>query len=102
MKNYHYIISATPANPDVAIKNYIDYFPTLIANYNRHVVRTNPKEIDSIRLSDTRANTIIFDFWSEKQLPSGRELQSLRRVSEDLAAYDKTIVIGESRVLISA
>ena len=100
-KNYHYILSATPANPNIDIKNYVNYFPTLKANYNNHPVPINPKEIDSIRLSETEENTIVFDFWSEKKLPVGRELQSLRRISEDLAAFDHSVVTGKSHVLIS-
>lgn len=67
-KNYHYILSATPANPNIDIKNYVNYFPTLKANYNNHLVPINPKEIDSIRLSETKDNTIVFDFWSEKKI----------------------------------
>lgn len=100
-RNYHYIISATPANPNIDIKNYVNYFSTLQANYNNHLVLINPKEIDSIQLSKTKANTIVFDFWSEKELPVGRELQSLRRISEDLAAFDHSVVVGKSHVLIS-
>lgn len=100
-RNYYYTLSATPANPNVDIKNYVNYFPTLIANYNSHVVSVNPKEIDSIRLSKTKDNTIVFGFWSEKKLPVGRELQSLRRISEDLAAFDHSVVIGKSHVLVS-
>ena len=100
-RNFHYVLSATPANPNINIKNYIHYFPTLIYNYNQHVVSYNPKEIDRITLSKVKKNTIVFDFWSEKKLPVGRELQSLRRVSEDLAAYDSTVVIGKSHVFVS-
>lgn len=100
-KNYHYTLSATLANPRINIKTYVHYFPTLKANYNKHIVSFNPKEIDSIRISDTNNSTIIFDFWSEKKLPIGRELQSLRRISEDLASYDNAVVIGKSHVLIS-
>lgn len=92
-KNYHYILSATPANPNVDIKNYVNYFPTLKVNYNNHLVPINPKEIDSIRLSETEENAIVFDFWSEKKLPIGRELQSLRRISEDLVAFDRSVVL---------
>lgn len=101
-RNYHYTVYAKPANPKIDIKKYVSYFPVLQANYNNHVVAFNPKQIGSIRLSNTKANTIVIDFWSEKKLPAGRELQSLRRVSEDLAAYDKTVVIGKSHVLVSS
>lgn len=100
-RNFHYILSATPANPKVNIKKYVHYFPTLISNYNQHVVSLNPKEIDHITLSKVKKNTIVFDFWSEKKLPVGRELQSLRRVSEDLAAYDSTVIIRKSHVFVS-
>lgn len=100
-RNYHYVLSATFANSNKHARNYVHYFPTLMRNYNNHIVSYNPKEIDSICLSESNADTIIFDFWSEKELPRGRELQSLRRVSEDLAYYDKTLVIGKSHVLIS-
>ena len=100
-RNFHYVLSATFVNSNKQAGNYVHYFPTLIRNYNNHIVTHNPKEIDSICLSISNTNIIIFDFWSEKQLPRGRELQSLRRVSEDLACYDKSLVIGKSHVLIS-
>lgn len=101
-RNYHYILSAAPANPTVDLRNYVNHFPTLISNYNRHLVRNNQKEIDNIRLSNTIKNAIEIDFWSEKELPAGRGLQSLRRISEALAAIDPSVVIGKSHVLISA
>ncbi|MGN9136250.1 hypothetical protein ACTNDG_12670 [Clostridium sp. HCP1S3_B4] len=46
-------------------------------------------------------NGIVFDFWAEKELPFGHELQSMRRISERLAQIDSSIVIGKSHVLIS-
>ncbi len=101
-RNYHYILSAAPANPTVDLRNYVNYFPTLISNYNCHVVCNNRKEIDNIRLSNMINNAIEIDFWSEKELPAGRELQSLRRISEGLAAIDPSVVIRKSHVLISA
>lgn len=61
-RNYHYILSATPANLDIDIRNYVGYFQTLRENYNNHIVSFNPKEIDSISLSKTKDNTIIFNF----------------------------------------
>lgn len=101
-KNFHYIIEATLANPLIDIKDYVKYFPLLKKHYNNHIVSYNPKEIDNISLSPNKENVIVFDFWSEKELPAGRELQSLRRISEDLASYDVSVVIGKSHVLISA
>ena len=78
------------------------FFPTLVTNYNNHKVKFNPKEIDSISLSKLIKNAVVIDFWSEKELPKGRELMSLRRVSEELAAHNPKVVIGKSHVLISA
>lgn len=101
-RNHHYVLTATPANPDINIEDYEDLFPTLKSNYNSHNVKCNPKEIDSITLSEDINNAVVIDFWSEKELPYGRELQSLRRISEDLAAHDSSVVIGKSHVLISA
>ena len=101
-KNFHYVIPAIPAKPGFKIKDFEPYFPSLKRGFNNHTVKNNPKEIDDIYLSDDVDNCIVFDFWSEKELPSGRELQSMRRISEKLADIDSSIVIGKSHVLVSA
>ena len=101
-KNFHYVIPAIPAKAGIKIKDFEPYFPSLKRGINNHTVKNNPKEIDDIYLSDDVDNCIVFDFWSEKELPSGRELQSMRRISEKLADIDSSIVIGKSHVLVSA
>ena len=101
-KNFHYVIPAIPAKEGIKIKDFEPYFPILKRGFNNHTVKNNPKEIDDIYLSDDVDNCIVFDFWSEKELPSGRELQSMRRISEKLADIDSSIVIGKSHVLVSA
>lgn len=101
-KNYYYKLTATPAKSTIKIDDYTDVFPKLIKTYNSHTVKFNPKEIGSITLSETVDNAIDITFGSEKPLPKGRELQSLRRLSEGLALYDSTVVTQKSHVLISA
>lgn len=100
-KNFHYIITAVPAKSGVDIKNFQPYFSILKAAYNKHIVRQNPKVIDDISLSKKVKNGIVFDFWSEKKLHSGRELQSMKRISESLVYIDPSVVVGKSRVLVS-
>lgn len=101
-KNFHHLITAVPARSDVDMKDFEPYFPSLKREFNNHTVKNNPKEIDDIYLSEDIDNGIVFDFWSEKELPSDRELQSMRRISEKLADIDSSIVIGKSHVLVSA
>ncbi len=101
-KNFHHVITAVPARSDVNMNDFEPYFPSLRRGFNNHTVKNNPKEIDDIYLSEDVDNGIVFDFWSEKELPAGRELQSMRRISEKLADIDSSIVIGKSHVLISA
>ena len=62
----------------------------------------NSKKIEDISLSDKVPGGIVFDFWTEEKLPSGRELQSMRRISQELAKLDLSLVVGKSHVLISA
>lgn len=101
-KNFHYVITAVPAKIGVNIEDFETHFPSLKKAFNNHTVKNNPKEIDNIYLSNVVNNGIVFDFWTEKKLPLGRELQSLRRISEELANIDPAIVTGKSHVLISA
>ena len=96
------LIYETIIKAGIKIKDFEPYFPSLKRGFNNHTVKNNPKEIDDIYLSDDVDNCIVFDFWSEKELPSGRELQSMRRISEKLADIDSSIVIGKSHVLVSA
>lgn len=100
-KKFHYVISAVPARADVKIKDFEPYFASIKRGFNNHTVRNNPKKIDNIYLSEDVDNGIVFDFWSEKELPSGRELQSMRRISEKLADINSSIVMGKSHVLVS-
>lgn len=99
-RNFNYKLKATPANPNVRLKNLEEHFDDIKDGYNKHKVR-HPKEIDSIELSDKEDNVILIDLWTEEELPAGRELQSARRISEAFAEYDKSIVIPKSRVLVS-
>lgn len=101
-KNFHYIIPAIPARTSINIKDFEPYFPSLKSGFNNHTVKNNPKEIDNIYLSEEIDNCIVFDFWSEEELSAGRELQSMRRISEKMADIDSSIVTGKSHVLVSA
>lgn len=100
-KNFHYVITAVLARSDVKAKDFESYFESLKIGFNNHKVKNNPKEIDNIYLSKDIENGIVFDFWAEKELPFGHELQSMRRISERLVQIDSSIVIGKSHVLIS-
>lgn len=102
-RNHNYKLKAKPINPNVKLKEFEEHFDDIKDGYNSHKVR-HPKEIDSIKRSDTEGeeNIILIDLWTEDPLPAGRELQSVRRVSEALAGYDKTIVVPKSHVLVSA
>lgn len=101
-RNFHYVIPATFAKNGVKSKDFEPYFPSLKRCFNNHTIKNNPKEIYDIYLSDDIENGIVFDFWTEKELPAGHELKSMRRISERLADIDSSIVIGKSHVLISA
>lgn len=98
-KNYRYTVTAVPANARVSLSDYAAHFPDIVGRFNAHKVR-NQKRIESMELLPQ--NAVAFVFWTEKPLRAGRELQSLRRVSEALAGYDPAIVTGKSRVLVSA
>jgi hypothetical protein len=100
-KNFHYVITAVPAKSSVDIKDFESHLSNLKSTFNGHTVKKNPKKIDDIYLSEDVDNGIVFDFWSEKELPAGRELQSMRRISEMLTKIDSSIVTGKSHVLIS-
>lgn len=101
-KNHYYVITAVPAKAGVDIKDFEIYFTKLKTKFNAHTVKDNPKYISKLYLSETVDNGIVFEFWTEKPLPTGRELQSMRRISEELAKIDHSIVIGKSHVLIAA
>ena len=101
-KNFHYVVTAIPARSGVKSRDFEPYFQCLRREFNNHTVKKNPKEIDDIYLSEDVDNGIVFDFWSEKELSSRRELQSMRRISEKLAAIDSSIIIGKSHVFVSA
>lgn len=101
-KNFHYVIPAVPARTGINLKDFESYFPDLMSEFNNHIIKNNPKEIDNIYLSEEIDNCIVFDFWSEKELTAGRELQSMRRISEKMADIDSSVVIGKSHVLVSA
>lgn len=101
-KNYSYKLKATSYNPDIRLKDFEKYFNDIKKSFNSRKV-TNQKEIVSIKISNIKGegNVILIDLLTEKPLPSGRELLSVRRVSEALAGYDASIVVPKSHVLIS-
>lgn len=100
-KNHKHTVTVKFYNPAYLPKDYKDDLPNWKSNYNNRKVKNNPKEIESITCS-TAGNTFEIIFWSEKPLPAGREVQSLRRLSEDIAATYPEIVTHKSHVLISA
>jgi hypothetical protein len=100
-KNFHYVLTAVPAKSSVELKDFESHLSNLKSDFNGHTVKRNRKEIDDIYLSKDVANGIVFDFWSEKALPAGRELQSMRRISKMLADIDSSIVTRKTHVLIS-
>lgn len=100
-KNFHYVITALFIKNDVDVKRFEPHFSRLICSFNNRKM-DNPKEIEAIYLSDKVPGGIVFDFWTEKKLPTGRELQSMRRISQELAKIDPSLVVGKSHVLISA
>lgn len=100
-KNFHYVITAVFIKNDVDVKRFEPHFTELMHIFNNRKL-DNPKKIEDISLSDKVSGGIVFDFWTEKKLPSGRELQSMRRISQELAKLDPSLVVGKSHVLISA
>lgn len=89
-KNFHHVITAVPARSDVDMEDFEPYFPSLKRGFNNHTVKNNPKEIDDIYLSEDVDNGIVFDFWSEKKLPSGRD--------EYYGAAEPPVRCGESHL----
>lgn len=83
------------------VKRFKPHFTKLMDIFNNRKL-DNSKKIEDISLSDKVPGGIVFDFWTEKKLPSGRELQSMRRISLELAKLDPSLVVGKSHVLISA
>lgn len=100
-KNFHYVITAVFIKNDVDVKRFKPHFTKLMDIFNNRKL-DNSKKIEDISLSDKVPGGIVFDFWTEKKLPSGRELQSMRRISLELAKLDPSLVVGKSHVLISA
>ena len=100
-KNFHYVITAVFIKNNVDVKSFEPHFTELMHIFNNRKL-DNPKKIEDISLSDKVSGGIVFDFWTEKKLPSGRELQSMRRISQELAKIDPSLVVGKSHVLISA
>lgn len=100
-KNFHYVITAVFIKNDVDVKRFKPHFTKLMDIFNNRKL-DNSKKIEDISLSDKVPGGIVFDFWTEKKLPSGRELQSMRRISQELAKLDPSLVVGKSHVLISA
>ena len=99
-KNFHYVITAV-LKKNVDVKRFEPHFTELMHLFNNRKL-DNPKKIEDISLSDKVPGGIVFDFWTEEKLRSGRELQSMRRISQELAKLDPSLVVGKSHVLISA
>lgn len=95
-KNHFYLVEVRLMNND-SLLDYNQYIPKWKSNYNLHIVKDNPKEIKSIVM--TKNNTMLVEVWTEKPLPKGREVQSLRRLSQEMANTNPNFVVGKSHVL---
>lgn len=100
-KNFHYVITAVFIKNDVDVKRFKPHFTKLMDIFNN-------RKLDNLRRLKISAYRTKFPVelflisGSEEKLRSGRELQSMRIISQELAKLDPSLVVGKSHVLISA
>lgn len=100
VKAFNYVVDVKLVNKNYSLYSYKNFTSAWEKNYNAHTVKDNPKEIDTISIA--KNDIMSVSFWTEKPLPVGREVQSLRRLSQEMAKTNPSFVIGKSHVLCSA